>query len=433
MFVFSFHSASIMVGVADRGADPPAGHVAGLGQREHLDARLACAPGACRKLRRHVAVEGDLRVGVVVHDRDARARGRSGPAARRSRPRSRPRWGCSGSCRTAGWRASRVGAVIDVQVGLEARARPSAASAPARRRPAAAPRCRPGSRGRRPGRRRRDRASPSRCGRRPPCRPSSGSTSVSGSTLDAEAALGRSRPRPGGRPGRPRLDGYWWVSGRATCRCTSSTTAAGVGQVGIADAERDHVDAGRALLRDLALQLGEQVRRQLGDALGDALTEAPPGSSRTKACVEVAASGSARPARSAARRGRPTTSIVRSPPSRCTVTGESARPLTTAATAVALEPAARGERLPGAALPDPHAQIVARQRPVELDVGAVGKPRVVLDRCAHRRQVERLGVIHLDHAVRVADRDEGVALGGRRAARRERGRATPARRGRRRS
>ena len=52
----------------------------------------------------------------------------------------------------------------------------------------------------------------------------------------------------------------------------------GRGTVGVADAEADHVDAGGALLGDLALELGEQVRR---DAL-QALTGSHPAPCRSR-------------------------------------------------------------------------------------------------------------------------------------------------------
>ena len=46
-------------------------------------------------------------------------------------------------------------------------------------------------------------------------------------------------------------------------------TAGGVGKVGVADAQADHVDAGLLGLGDLPLELGEEVRRDGVEALGE--------------------------------------------------------------------------------------------------------------------------------------------------------------------
>ena len=62
--------------------------------------------------------------------------------------------------------------------------------------------------------------------------PIAGITSVSGSSVDAEAALVEVARPPRGSPARPRFDGYWCVPGSATASCIASTIGAYVGVSG---------------------------------------------------------------------------------------------------------------------------------------------------------------------------------------------------------
>ena len=98
-------------------------------------------------------------------------------------------------------------------------------------------------------------------------------------------------------------------------------------QVRVADAEADHVHALAALLGDLPLELGEQVRRhRASSALRDephSEPEAP--ADRSELDRQISSAGPvsvASPSRS---------STSRSPPARCTVTGLSHQPLATQA------------------------------------------------------------------------------------------------------
>src|SRR5947208_6804535 len=92
-------------------------------------------------------------------------------------------------------------------------------------------------------------------------------------------------------------------------------------QVGVADPEADHVDPFAPLLRDLSLELGEQVRR---DGV-EPLRELHSRNSSASSTVQISSAGPVRVARPSA------SSTWRSPPARCTVTGLSHQPLATAA------------------------------------------------------------------------------------------------------
>ncbi len=126
----------------------------------------------------------------------------------------------------------------------------------------------------------------------------------------------------------PRLVGYWCVA-RVVRRPRPwpRRCAAGVGSVGVADAQADDVDAGRAPGGDLALDLGEQVGRQaLHAALGRgaarkvSVTSGAPGTRGTGRRGR-----SLRRARSCARASRRPTSTTSLPPGSSTVTGLSQR------------------------------------------------------------------------------------------------------------
>jgi len=58
------------LGVAGHKADPPAGHVVALGEREELD-RDVLGARHLQDRRRHVAVEHDVRIGEIVDHPDA--------------------------------------------------------------------------------------------------------------------------------------------------------------------------------------------------------------------------------------------------------------------------------------------------------------------------------------------------------------------------
>src|SRR6185437_3038277 len=92
-------------------------------------------------------------------------------------------------------------------------------------------------------------------------------------------------------------------------------------QVGVANAEADHVDAGRALLGDLPLELGEQVRRHRVEPA----REPHNANSSASSTVQISSAGPVSVASPSC------SSTWRSPPARCTVTGLSHHPFATAA------------------------------------------------------------------------------------------------------
>src|SRR5205823_11210941 len=106
-------------------------------------------------------------------------------------------------------------------------------------------------------------------------------------------------------------------------------------RVGVADPQRDDVDPSGALLGDLPLELGEQVRRQLGDTCRE--PHHIPRSVERNGSENVPAWICSTGPVSFTCRSAPT-SIRSVPPSRRTVTGDDALPSTTAATAAAIEP-----------------------------------------------------------------------------------------------
>src|SRR3954453_4180092 len=66
---------------------------------------------------------------------------------------------------------------------------------------------------------------------------------------------------------------------------------------------------------------------------------------------------------------------------------------------------AAGQGLPDSALEDPRADRVGSEVPPEADVGAVGEDAGALDLGPDRLQIEGIGVLDADRALRVADRD----------------------------
>ncbi len=165
--------------------------------------------------------------------------------------------------------------------------------------------------------------------------PSSGRISVSGSRVDAEPPLIERRHRLA-KP-RPAAVGRVLVGvGQRHLALGLCHHHVGSGQVGVADAERDHVDAGSLALGDLSLQLGEQVRREILDALGEPHLERL--QLGHEQWIKGACRARARPGRSCGCSAASSISITSVPPSVCTVTGEATSPAVTAATAAAVEP-----------------------------------------------------------------------------------------------
>ena len=196
--------------------------------------------------------------------------------------------------------------------------------------------------------------------------PIAGITSVSGIQRHAEAArVERARP-PSRNSARPRFDGYWCVARVRDRRLRRGDDRRVGRRVRVADAERDHVDARRLLLGDLALELGEQVRRDPVEAL----TRSAWSSFRKSSESVPANTGTAQPVRLTCRSSP--TSTVSSPPSSDHGHGRVA-----AAQHVRDRGAGRagagGERLADAALEDPRADAVRRQLGVPGDVRAVGE------------------------------------------------------------
>ena len=86
-------SAPMKLAFARDPADPPAGHREALGEREELDRDVA-RPGDLEDARRHVAVEGQIAVGIVVGQHDPVLRHSVDQCARGNRAARRPRSGC---------------------------------------------------------------------------------------------------------------------------------------------------------------------------------------------------------------------------------------------------------------------------------------------------------------------------------------------------
>ena len=133
----------------------------------------------------------------------------------------------------------------------------------------------------------------------------------------------RSRATASRNSARPRLDGYWCVPGSATASCIASTISGGRRAVGVADAEADHVDAGGLLGGDLALELGEQVRRDALQAL--TRSHAAPSSEVVGSSVAPRTRGRAQPVRFTCR-SSPTSTSSSPPSSDARVTGELSPP-----------------------------------------------------------------------------------------------------------
>ena len=127
-------------------------------------------------------------------------------------------------------------------------------------------------------------------------------------------------------------------------------------RVRIADPEADHVDARGALGGDLALELGEQVRRDPLQA--PTRSHAAPLRTRRRACPRN--TGTAQPVRLMCRSSPTSTSS--SPPSSTTVTGESP-PCEHVGDRGAGGAGAAGRGLPHPALEDPRADPAGPQRP----------------------------------------------------------------------
>ena len=346
---------------------------------EKISTPTSFAPGVSRKLGATVAVEADLRVGVVVDD-DQIVRARE----------------LDGSLEVPGLddRARRVVRVVEVEhvrargdlvrdrveVREEAVRPPRAEGSEARRRRTAARRCRAGSRDPATARRRRGRAARARCGRRPPCRRGPARSPSPGRARRRSGRRRRRQPPRGAPPSRG------W-SGTGGCAASRAPRDQRVHdrlrrrQVRVADPQADHVDALALLLRELALELGEEVRRHRVEALREPHTSnssasstradllGRPGQARLAAreldqevpAGEMDGHGALAPA--VRRRGR--------------AHGDGAR--------------AGGERLPRSPLPDADRELVRAVHADELDVCALREALVRLDERAEPQQLGASG------------------------------------------
>ena len=97
---------------------------------------------------------------------------------------------------------------------------------------------------------------------------------------------------------------------------------------------------------------------------------------RLRSAASVVAPGDALGRPGERRPARPRAARCRSPPGRCTVTGLSHQPRSTATAAAATDDEPGGARLPRPALPDEHGEVVAAVDANELDVRALGEAGV---------------------------------------------------------
>ena len=178
--------------------------------------------------------------------------------------------------------------------------------------------------------------------------------------------------------------------------------------------ERDHVDARLAPLGDLALELGEEVRRQLLDALRrpDHRRSSPATNSAENVAVADVLDGA----------GEAHGEVVGHLDDEVAAVGVHrhgalARARDDRGDGGGARPRSRRERLPRSALPDPHPDLVPGDRPVELDVRPVREPaRGARSGAPTAGRSSRSTAALLDDAVRVSEVDERVGRRRRRAA-----------------
>ena len=219
------------------------------------------------------------------------------------------------------------------------------------------------------------------------------------------AARRRRRPPRGTRPGRG-WTGTGACPGRGPRRVIASTMCAGVGVSGSPIPSEITSTPAASLLRDLALELGEQVRRDALEALRLGAHDAS-SSARTNSSRELAREHRLGPAGQGDVEIARSTSTSSSPPSSTTVTGLGA-PRSTAATAA-----------PDAPVPDESVSPTPRSK-IRARTCVLGRRRRMNDTfvrfgnsslCSIGGPERRRGRARsssspdLDHALRVADAD----------------------------
>ena len=188
----------------------------------------------------------------------------------------------------------------------------------------------------------------------------------------------RSRAPPARKSSRPRLVGYWWVSGSVTASCIASTISGGVGRSGSPMPRLiTSTPAARfaAILRSSWANAygGMRSRRLLGlmQLLFEVLAEVPANTGRAQP-VRVTCRSSPTSTSSSPPSSETTTVAVRAPRLLILGVGDGG----------AARAGPRGQRLPHPALEDPRADAgrLAALRACELGVpghvGAVGEARV---------------------------------------------------------
>ena len=218
--------------------------------------------------------------------------------------------------------------------------------------------------------------------------PIAGITSVSGSMRRRRSGARRSRDsasRNSGAAAVGRVLVRLGLGDRLLHRLDDR--ARGVGRSGSPIPRRDHVDAGRALGGDLALELGEQVGRDPLQALSSVSSQVS--SSMSSSASSPRYTGTAQPVRLTCRSSSDLDLEL------AAVEAHGHRAVAAAqhvGDGGAARAGARGQRLPHPALEDPRADRARPSSRVEGDVGAVGEERGGARSAGRARvQVELLG------------------------------------------